>query len=755
MSEDARSDSGTSPSRDALIKELTLVRTRGLGHLRDCALPTLHTCCVLAGVAGQGTIELHSAVAIEKILRLAVGRLGGDKAGVAAEFTFGLARGSKYWPAAERRRRATKAYFVSIERFRKGYEPKLIEYVADEILNVCALAASKTDYSPSIGPSRSGVHLDEAQSTGQLSKDLLTQLGRRRTAYSLDMSLDELAKSDLFVQPRISRYGSPPGLSGRQPITDLVRTLAAKQSCLLLGEPGAGKSLSLYWVAIRCAEGGRTPIVLRAQDAVDFFNSPAWERIKDGPADDVAVFIDGLDEALGLWERQGMPQRLIDEIARVPCLITSRTREFEESAVLKRTDVVFDAAYVLQDWSVDDEFKEYLDKLARAGLIHGTRLYAAVVRSTELTRLVSRPLYARMLTFVGGDSASRLSDPNSLYGEYVVKLARVADASLDHRGCHIPGGVLPMWKHTAWIVHEGSAATPGAVEIGSVIGRLRSPVSRECARSSVDQILDTRHIGDREVGEFVHYSFFEYLLASFVCDQLLRPDNLNSVAEVLRYDLSREVRHFLVAQLRTSGQREVANLLGGVLAGTNTDVLTSQEERLCAWNLSVYLLSRSFTHSTRVLTGLLKSDLDDFRRISVLWALCHLGSQPALDAFYTALEESVGWRALCRGYVLYYYGDISREDGPPYEDSAPHVLHLQTYERVLRMLGEDRFRTSVRPERRFIDIYTFLDILRVRVISISDEVHTLLTRLTEELAEDGIPDKMTTRLDTLIHNRKF
>jgi hypothetical protein len=712
-------------------------------------------CCVLAGVVGQDTNEQHRAVGIEKLLQLAVSRLGGDKTGVAAEFTFGLARGSKFWPAAERRKRAARESFVSVERFRKGYEPKLIEYVADEILTLCALAAETVGNSSTVDPPQSGMRLDEAQSTSQLSKELLTQLGRRRTAYPLDMSLDELAKSDLFVQPRISRYASPPGLASRQPITDLVRTLAAKRSCLLLGEPGAGKSLSLYWVAIRCAEEGQTPIVLRAQDAVDFFNSPAWERIKGRLDGDIAVFIDGLDEALGLWEREGMPQQLIDEIARVPCLITSRTREFEESAVLKRTDVVFDAAYVLQDWSVDDEFSEYLDKLEKAGLIHDTRLYEAVARSNELTRLVSRPLYARMLTFVGGDSAGRLSDSNSLYGEYVVKLARVADASLDHRGCHIPGGVLPMWKHTAWIVHEGSAATPGAVEIGSVIGRLGSRVSRECARSSVDQILDVRHIGDREVGEFVHYSFFEYLLASFVCDQLLRPDGSDSAIKVLRYDLSREVRHFLVAQLRTSGQREVANLLGSVIAGTNMDVLSSQEERLCAWNLSVYLLSRSFAHSTRVLARLLKSDLDDFRRISVLWALCHLGSRQALDAFYASLEESPEWRALCRGYVLYYYGDITREDGPPYKDGSPYVLHLQTYERVLRMLRADRFRTSVRPERRFIDIYTFLDILRVRGVSISDEVRAQLERLTKELTEDGIPAKMAIRLETLIHNRKL
>lgn len=751
MSEDALSGGGTPPLRDALIKELALVRTKGLGHLRGHALPTLRRCCVLTNV-DQDTSTQHSAVAIEKLLRLAVAQLGGDKAGVAAEFTFGLARGSKFWPATDRRRRAAKAYFVSVERFRKGYEPKLVEYVADEILNLCTLAASKTD-SPST-TDQSGVRPDNAQDTRQLSKALLTQLGRRRTAYPLDMSLDELAKSDLFVQPRISRYGSPPGVASRQPITDLVRTLAANQSCLLLGEPGAGKSLSLYWVATRCAEGGQIPVVLRAQDAVDFFESPAWERRKDSLADGFAVFIDGLDEALGLWEREGMPQRLIDEIVRVPCLITSRTREFEESAVLKRTDVVFDAAYVLQDWSVDEEFREYLDKLAKAGLIHDTRLYTAVARSNELTRLVSRPLYARMLTFVGGDSAGRLSDPNSLYGEYVMKLARVADASLDHRGCKIPGGVLPIWKHTAWILHKGSTATPGAVEIESVIRRLGSTVSRECARSSVDQILDTRHIGDREVGEFVHYSFFEYLLASFVCDRLLRPDTVDSAVEVLRYDLSREVRHFLVAQLHTSGQREVASLLGDVLVTANTELLTSREERLCAWNLSVYLLSRSFAHSTRVLSDLLKSELDDFRRISVLWALCHLGSRPALDAFYAALEEFSEWRSLCRGYVLYYYGDITRDGGPPYDDRPPYVGHLQTHERVLRMLGENRFRASVPPERRFIDIYTFLDILRVRGVSISDEVRILLERLAGELAEDGVPTEMTTRLNALIHNRK-
>jgi len=70
-----------------------------------------------------------------------VENLGGGSLGAAAAATFGLARGARDMPAADRRRRAALVYGVSVERFRKYHERIVMEQVAEEILKWCIASA--------------------------------------------------------------------------------------------------------------------------------------------------------------------------------------------------------------------------------------------------------------------------------------------------------------------------------------------------------------------------------------------------------------------------------------------------------------------------------------------------------------------------------------------------------------------------------------------------------------------------------------
>ncbi|MFI1955918.1 hypothetical protein ACH437_29465 [Streptomyces xinghaiensis] len=123
------------PEYDTLVDELRLVREKGLGNLRRYAVPALHQVCLLAELTM--TSREQEPAAIETLIREAVQSLGGGRSGDAAEYTFGLVSGTKLWPASDRRRGAAKAQGVSADRFRKGYEPLLIEQVAEGVLAVC------------------------------------------------------------------------------------------------------------------------------------------------------------------------------------------------------------------------------------------------------------------------------------------------------------------------------------------------------------------------------------------------------------------------------------------------------------------------------------------------------------------------------------------------------------------------------------------------------------------------------------------
>lgn len=115
-----------------VLAEVRKVRRAGVVRLRELALP------VLAEVARdlpRGDGELPGGP-VEKVLRLAVSRMGGGTLQTAAEYSLGLAQGTRDWPAADRRRRAAQVYGVSVERFRKHHEFMVLGQVAEQIVQV-------------------------------------------------------------------------------------------------------------------------------------------------------------------------------------------------------------------------------------------------------------------------------------------------------------------------------------------------------------------------------------------------------------------------------------------------------------------------------------------------------------------------------------------------------------------------------------------------------------------------------------------
>jgi hypothetical protein len=90
--------------------------------------------------------------AIEALVRVAVNHLDGGDLGTAAVHTFGLAPGDRDKPAQDRRRKAALAYNVSLERFRKHHEKRVIEQVAEKIMELCQPLAAGPEPGPAGSP---------------------------------------------------------------------------------------------------------------------------------------------------------------------------------------------------------------------------------------------------------------------------------------------------------------------------------------------------------------------------------------------------------------------------------------------------------------------------------------------------------------------------------------------------------------------------------------------------------------------------
>lgn len=130
---------GAGSRHERLCAELRLLRVEGLSRARDLPIPHLADTAADLGHLDDGK---PIGEALEGMLRAAVHRLGESREAQAVNQTFGLARGTKLWAASDRRRAAAQAQGVSVERFRKGYEPQLIAAMADEMLAMVAFAQS-------------------------------------------------------------------------------------------------------------------------------------------------------------------------------------------------------------------------------------------------------------------------------------------------------------------------------------------------------------------------------------------------------------------------------------------------------------------------------------------------------------------------------------------------------------------------------------------------------------------------------------
>jgi hypothetical protein len=578
----------------------------------------------------------------------------------------------------------------------------------------------------------------------------LRRLGRRRTAYPLDMSLEQLQTAGLIVPVKLDRYHER--LAPRQPsdLAEVVGSLERGRTVLLLGEPGSGKTLAIYQLAHACLAAGLTPIPIRARDIAEVLAQDGWQGIRESGGR-LVVLLDGLDEAVELITqgREQFAADLRNLLSAGPYVVSSRVREYEELVSGGFQDPGFDEVYVIQPWTLETDFQEYLSRLARAGLLTVPDLYEAVHGSDDLARLVRRPLYARMLTFVGEQVARGLRDPVSLYGEYLTKLARVTDYSLESQGV-LTGGALQLWQAAAWIIYSTGGTATDMIPLADVELRLPDLLPRPYARRVLDQIIERGSSHGRETGEFIHYPFYGYLVAREVCDRILQKPGPADLVETLKGDLPREIRHYLVGQLRVSNDASLRETLLGSYEAVRRIPDIPDKDRLSVCNLLIYLISRVIDPCEEWLQGLLAEDDIAFLRHGILWAMCHAGSGWALREFCAALAAQPRTRSECRGYVLYYYGDIPRDEGPPYHDDPPHTAGCAlTRRRVMDLFARGDFTETVAPERCFIDLYVFLDILGTRGITVRRADADVLRGILRGLRSAGLPAALLARLARL------
>ncbi|GAA2686907.1 MULTISPECIES: AAA family ATPase [Actinosynnema] len=543
------------------------------------------------------------------------------------------------------------------------------------------------------------------------SDDSARALGKRRTAFPLDLSIAELHRRGLYV--RASFTG--PDLVAATGVSSVAAEVLAGCSVLLLGEPGSGKSVTAY-ALLRELRRVAPAIAVRVsglREALDG-SGPEWAvalRAAVGSGARPVLVVDGLDEAVGdEGGGAGLAGLLREAGAVFTLVVTCRHREFEDVVAPAMDGDVFDSIRAVGGWALDGQFAEFTRRLAAAGVLDEPGALVELVRaSPDLTRMAARPLYARMITCLGAERLRGVANVPALYAECVDLLARRSDRALVVAGCR-GGSSADVWVDAAWALFSGRALREDRFDFTAIsLAVARGPSgegAERCAARALSHLCDRVRASGRVWGSFIHYSFYEYLVSRSY-QRALAGGGGAGLVEHLRLDPTPEIRHFLVGELREAGVPDLAGVLERAYR-------TAREREGAAvarvtGNLVAYLLSRAAPGGVGALWRLFDGEDDVFLQQALLWGLCHRGDGRALAEFVGRGRSSPRWRAWNRGYLMYYYGDRDRTLEPPHVDSDRAHGWSRTRERSIALVREAGYRDRISAERRYLDLYSFYD----------------------------------------------
>lgn len=580
-----------------------------------------------------------------------------------------------------------------------------------------------------------------AEPLRQLAIQSVASVGKRRTAFPTDMSIEELYQADLVVP-------TPFGARHSRKLGELFSASSAVQSfpdenVLLLGHPGAGKTVILYeFSQTFMTASDRVPIFV---DITDFQSpdptageiaaviSPSIELDLSAARTALVFIVDGLDEALAAGT---VPQDIGSRLAALsricPIVVSCRRNDYEFNLAAYVDTALFHKIWYVYDWQID-QFEDFVNRLVRADLILDTSLSERIAKSSNLQSLVRRPLLARMLTFLA-DEQILPAEETALYSDYMSKLGLVSDSSANAAGCtNIPAAEV-LWQRISWLIFS-QHLNPDSIK-PRVITQMATDaeVTIECVRRVLDGVLDL----NRSAGTYVHYSFFEFLTALHIANELESklPNQPESAAFLLERDLPIEIRHHLTRLLRQSGAdlRQWPQYLANAYRSCPED---DRATALVVRNMIVYLACRLGVPADGPLLELLNDESEAFLRNSLQWALTQHNNLDALDAYIEALKSDEELASYNRGYLLYYYGDLPKSVDPPHVDAESYGSWDRTRVALNEEYEAEDYR-DVASARKVIDMYTFCDIAGVRGDCLTESERERFSELLILLETQGI-----------------
>lgn len=620
------------------------------------------------------------------------------------------ARENSYWiSAASKNTTVDNQFHETIIDYFKDHDNLTITGLMDYLQTHLRINQPKTTINTS-NPFYISKHKSEIISVYEFNKFSLLKRGRLRTAYPMDICFSEIFKQKLYIEPKLLKNSEVIELNY------FLNQFENNHTCLILGNPGSGKSFFSYLVQNEFLKLNQEVIALQFEELNNIFSFDKndghndnnylikvfSEIIESSKLQKMILIIDGLDE-YNKWEKN--IDSFLQLTNKISVIAFSRDEEYFSNVSNYIPINSFDSVYCLKDWEYEKEFVCYLDLLLKKQILDAATASNILGYGEKCKSFLTTPLYSRMFIYAF-DSFSNQTDlfeinKTSLYLSYFQKLANRFNINSN--------STIDFWKKISFDAFIKGHNNYTLLKEEVFVKEMQNYDTDECR--TIKTIIQLKRCTDGAYYNFIHYSFFEFFIALALCSRI-KTCFLNrespSVLNIFGSDLSSEIRHYLVNLL---GSENLLNDPFFILFLLNSYELNSEEKdtknHLVKMNLIIYFLSKCYGEEVlQYLKKLLLLEENDFLKNSLYWACIRKNDEDSFIDYITLLEVNISFKSYNRGYHMFYYGDLI-SDNFPFMDVSLDSSWYNTRSKLM----ENRIKINNNNSSLMLllDIYTFLD----------------------------------------------
>lgn len=530
----------------------------------------------------------------------------------------------------------------------------------------------------------------------EILKRQIVEVRNRRTSTGLSMPLGDVFDRQYYIEPEhIIQAGMVDGSDTLS--KELVNKLQKRESCLVLGEAGAGKTTLMAKCFLSLAESETDndfffPIYvwLKGMNPDNSFSTEEYLQIgcekylhkENYPFFDLngfqfSFFLDGFDELAEKISKEELQRLYSSEIFSWPIMLTSRLQYAERYLNGNDFTSKFSCCILLKEWS-QETAKKYIKQfctLQGKDRAFEKRILSLLIENDDLHDVLKTPLLITILLYV--IDHSRMEIPETirsraqLFDECLDKLAEREIESKISRTEEIPSNqeLVVHWAFLAWAIYENRLKGESKLRVSDAELRIKSILESSGTDwpAGVNEVIFDIS-GEYAFGAF-HEQFLEFLVAySLVYACLKRtPPYPDFLKYVMRPEINRYFRGIVTLKPETEKQLIIKNIrdLYWDCAGRTTD------EDILKRVHAVYHLSR--------LTP--KEDSEEIDRIfgaekeravlqSLFFGAIKKGDLRREKEFFILLNSDNEYSNSNRGYHLAYYDSPSSQISLPYRDDA-------------------------------------------------------------------------------------